>query len=330
MDRAGFATASAALSMLLLLAGPATPAAAADHVVGGTQLSLRANATATRGALSLTLHDPAIPVPAVGSADDPSATGVTLTVFARGTGTQGTLVTRALPGHWVARTAVSGAVAYRFRDAAASYANANLLGVTLRTGRGVTLDARTPGIALGGDVRAVAVRVAWGATRVCTVFDVAAVKREKLGSFVARAAAAPALADCDDASLAAAAQPTCDAGSCPGFCTGPGLECGLVPDPVTPSCACIPVEPCPDGCPEGWICAYPENGGFCTPPFCDGTSPTCSDGSCEPGTECSPSPVGLCFCLTPCSGGDPYPTCGGTCPDPLTHCIANGDRCSCV
>lgn len=313
-------------ALVLLLAGSGSPTVAADHVVSGTQLSLHTNGAGTRGSLSLTLRDPAIPIPAVASADDPSASGVTLTVFARG-GMQATLVTRAEPGLWSARTTGSGAVTYRFRDAAASFANADLLGVAMRSGHGVKLDARTAGIVLSGIVDAVAVRVAWGSTRVCTVFDVDSVRRTNPVTFVARAAATPSLPDCDDSSLAPPPLPTatpttCDPGICPGGCPL-GSEC-------SPGCECVPTEGCPGGCPEGWICAYPTSGGTCLPPFCDGAFPAC-DGSCsQPGTECSPSPVGLCFCLTPCSGGDPYPTCGGSCPDPLTHCIANADRCSCV
>ena len=302
---------------------------AADYPVGGTQLTLRLDAATQHGALSLVLRDASIPAPAPDGADDPSLAGMTLTVFSRGSGERSTLSARTGRDIWKVH-ATPRTVTYGYTDRATPPPSAAVSTVQLRTGAGLKLRAKSQGITLDGLALAVAVRVEWGSVRVCALFDGAAVRKDKVGLFVARSADGAALADCDDDTLfvplsslpCGGTSPLCN-GECP-----PGAECSNV-GAANPRCECVPTEGCPGGCPEGWICAYPTGPSpTCLPPFCNGNG-TCDAACSQPGTECL-SVLNLCLCMTPCSGGDPYPTCGGTCADPAFTCRAVPDSCVCA
>src|SRR5215207_9108575 len=82
-----------------VLGGPlASIAGAADYPVAGTQLVLRERNN--KGLLNLVLRDPSIPIPAAGSADDPSLDQVRVTLFARGPGVEAVFRTYELPEAW--------------------------------------------------------------------------------------------------------------------------------------------------------------------------------------------------------------------------------------
>lgn len=81
----------------MLLGGAlAASAVAADHVVGGELLLLRRDPGS--GALTIVLRGPALPVPAPGSADDPSRAGLLVTLFGRGSGARASFVAPDGPG----------------------------------------------------------------------------------------------------------------------------------------------------------------------------------------------------------------------------------------
>lgn len=183
-------------------------AAATDHVVPGKQLTLRRNNVTNKGSLTLVLSGPAIPVPAVGSPDDPSLAGLSVTVFGRTTGTRGRLYTSTGLGQFGWRLRVTP----RFVSYAYSYPQARVIGrdirkVQMRTAADLRITAPTPGFSLDPAEGAVAVRVQYGAIRLCALFDGDAVRTSQPGLFVARNAEAPALADCSDESLAGAVCP---------------------------------------------------------------------------------------------------------------------------
>lgn len=306
----------------LAIAASAGEVRSADVPLSGGQISIRRSANGS-GAVTVVLKNPAIPVPAAGSADDPSLTGMTLTLFGRTSGTTATFV--AAPGATAGTWKVGSAAArttFSYVDHEARSAAGRVESAQLRTGSGVKLKAPDAGLALNALEQAVGVRVEWGTQRVCALFDYDDVRVTKAGRFLARDADAAPMPDCSDDTMTGGPLAPCgvSAPSCGGTCPS-GQACRSVGDVTHPGCQCEPVEGgCPDGCPDGWIC---YRGDFCLAPFCGGAEGTC-DGTCaQPGTQCFQGSAGFCFCLTPCSGGDPWPTCGGSCPDPKTDCVAS-------
>ncbi len=308
------------MAPLLVLLASVGEGRSADLPLDGGQLTIQRSPKGA-GAVTVVLENAAVPVAIPGSADDPSLTGVTLTVFGRTSGTSATFVAAAASaaGTWKIRPGTKTTFSYVDRDARTA---AGRLGtVQLRTGSGVKLKAPHPGLALDGAEQAVAVRVEWGAQRVCALFDADDVRVAKVGRFMARGADAALLPDCSDETMTGA--PTAGCGitspSCGGVCPS-GHVCTSVGPADRPVCQCEEqTGGCPEGCPDGWICAY---GGPCLPPFCEGGGAAC-DGTCsQPGTECLSGGTGFCFCLTRCAGGDPWPGCGGACPDPRMTCVA--------
>ncbi len=180
-----------------VLAG--APAMAVDYPVGGTQLMLSRPQQST-GALSLVLKDPSIPVPAIDGADDPSLTGLTLTLFARYSGERPTFFARAGRDIWKLRTTPK-ATTFAFRDKTAVPGSWDVFTADLRTGAGLKIRTRGPRLTLSPPEGSIAVRIEYGSVRVCAVFDGAAVRQDKPGRFVARNADAAGLTDCDDATL---------------------------------------------------------------------------------------------------------------------------------
>src|SRR6185295_16377487 len=128
----------------------------------------------------------------------------------------------------------------------ASYRYQNSAGVGVSTLRRVTLiqgrllrvraDA---GLALTAPLGAVAIRITTGSLRSCAVFDGVAIRRDVIGRFMARDAAAPTLADCSDASLSAEVGTPCGESAwptCGGSCQGDGICAGEV---VGSACRCV-------------------------------------------------------------------------------------------
>lgn len=311
----------ASLAAVLTVTLAAAAVSAADHVVGGTQLLLRAGAG---GALTLQLRGAAVPIPAPGSADDPSTAGLAVSVFGRGSRTQASLW--AAPGTgWRVRSLPR--VTYTFANPGVAAGSLDVKSASLRQGAGLRVRARSSGLALTSPEGAVAVRVDMGATRVCALFDPPAVRRDGGGRFVARDADAAALPSCDDEVLLSA---PCEEGlSCGGTCPD-DAECA---GNVFSGCTCVsPHQPCGDTapacngeCPAGEECANtggaPYSSCGCLPVGstpCGGVYPSCGDGDCPAGTTClldtftccGGAQISSCACLT----GPPPPPCGGTCP----------------
>src|SRR4029077_13275620 len=167
-----------------------------------------------------------------------------------------------------------------------------------------------------------AVRVRTGSLRSCALFDGTSVQRDGESRFVAMDAAAPALADCSDETLALALDagcalaewPGCDA-TCPdgGVCT---------PEVIGGPCRCVyPTQPCgttaplcSGECPAGEQC-YPMDGFIPGPvdscacgqigePPCGASGQSCDSGGCPDGLVCGTVPkVGIydsyCNCMNP-------------------------------
>lgn len=341
---------AAAMSLVLVCGALVAAASAADHVVGGKQLTLRRQGSG--GALSLVLRDPSIPIPAPGSADDPSLAGMTVTLFGRASEEQASLA--AAPGlgrpGWKVRA--TPRVTYTYTNPTAAVGSGSLASVTLRAGTGLTVRAKSPGLALAVPAGAVAVRIDMGATRVCALFDGDAVRRDQVGSFVARNADASGLTDCDDATLIAL---SCeDSQSCGGTCPGDAV-CAAQPSGEG-GCSCVsPHQPCGDTspacngeCPVGEECS--NLGGVlhtscaCMPAgstACGGVYPSCGDGDCPPGRSCgidyfelqpgSGAYTEWCACRigppSPCPGGCPegWICFQGSCLPPF--CDGDGQSC---
>lgn len=128
------------------------------------------------------------------------------------------------------------------------------------------------------------------------------------------------------------AYPTCGNGDCPAGtqCYATTFTCCGGIDINSCSCLSEPPPPPCGGCPTGWTCVGPPvfTTPFCLPPLCDGGPGVCG-GSCPAGTTCT-SFGSACLCLETCSGGSPYPACGGTCATPGTTCQATAATGSCT
>lgn len=183
-------------------------AAAADHVLPGKQLTLRRSEVTNKGSLALVLSGPSIPIPAIDGPDDPSLTGLKVTLFGRTTGERGRLYTTTGRGQFAWRTRVTPrSVSYAYGNPQARAITADIRKVQMRTAADLRITGPSPGFSLDPAESAVAVRVQYGAIRLCALFDGDAVRTSRPGLFVARNAEAPALADCSDESLAGAVCP---------------------------------------------------------------------------------------------------------------------------
>ncbi|MBM4242941.1 MAG: hypothetical protein FJ148_03895 [Deltaproteobacteria bacterium] len=393
------------LLLPLLVALEAGAASAADHVTSGAQLRLRR--TPAGGTMILALRD-VNAIPAPGGADDPSLTGMVITLFGRTS--QQTSTFSASPGQgrpgWLVRSAPR--VSYAYVNPSARPGGGALATAVLRGASGLRVRARTAGLALAEPEGAVAVRVEWGNERVCTIFENDAIRRDDVDFFLGVNAAAPQIADCDDLTLGGGtcgtSTPTCG-GTCPGdavcggnptfgcTCVSPsqpcgdtapvcngecpsGEECSRTGGGPYPACGCLPIasqpcgeqfdacgagdcpagtscysfrfsvvdycacasepppSPCGRECPERWTCVGPVPGfpAMCVPPFCGGEAPACAVDSCGggvPNVSCTALGSSTCICVEHCSGGEPFPTCGGTCNGANSICVAVDGKCLC-
>lgn len=193
------------LAMTMALLASVGRVSAADFPVAGKLLTLRNN-DARSGALTLELRDPAIPVPAVDGPDDPSLVGLSITVFggAEGDVVQNGALPGRVPGGWRTPRVSPKSVVFNYHATAA--AGDGVRTVLLRTGPVLKLRIASSPLNLVPPEGAVAVRLTWGSVRVCALFDGAAVRFNENHRFVARDADAPAIADCDDATLLGALQ----------------------------------------------------------------------------------------------------------------------------
>lgn len=259
-------------------------ATAADQVAGTARFALY-RAT---GKLVLSVRDPDIAVPAVGSADDPTIAGALLEVFATTDDVATTLPTgpawRAIDGF---RTR------YLFRNRIAPERS---LVRAAKLVDGVAIKIVALGVVFpDGPLGSVALRLTMQGTRICAVFAPEQVQRDDAVRFVGRATGDAGLTGCDDSALAVA---SCGGGApvCGGNCLGGGA---CVADLGGGSCLCVqPSSPCGE------------------------TAPVCN-GACSEGEECV-TIAGVstlapeCVCIpegaTPC-GTPGAPVCGGACPE---------------
>jgi hypothetical protein len=291
-----------------------TSVAALDQPISGRVLKIKRTASGDTRMVFLS-RDASFLFPPIGGADDPatgSPGGITVDVF---TQSEPPASWSAPPGvgnpGW---TAVDGAVdRYLYRGTGVPFRK-----VLLREGRVLQVRREGLGLDLDGPLGAVAIRVTTGTLRSCAVFGAGTVLRDDPGSFSARNAPAPPIADCSDASLTGALGPSCVAAGDWPTCGGPCPEDGVCAPRLDGTC----------------ICAFPTQG-------CGATAPVCN-GECGAGEECVaiedglPGAGGLCTCtpvgVTPC-GAAGAPSCGGAC-DAGDACVSvtntHGTFCTCA
>src|SRR5262245_52200270 len=127
--------------VIVLIAGFA--ARAIDQPLPGTRLRLARSAN--RENLALVLNDPAIAVPAAGSADDPAQyAGLGLTLFGHGSPEDMATWSVAAGAGWKTR---SGArTVYRYRNPDAPAGPTTIRAIVLRQGRGIKIAAKATGL----------------------------------------------------------------------------------------------------------------------------------------------------------------------------------------
>ncbi|MCW5893718.1 MAG: hypothetical protein KIT14_24655 [bacterium] len=197
---------------LVLIATAALPilAAAADAPVAAKKLLLK-RAGSGREKLVFLVKGAGLPFPAVGSADDPASGtpgGMTVELFSQTEG--GPHALSVPPGigkpGWKVTDAATDS--YRYANGAAPAGPSPVKVAVLKQGKLLKITAAATGLALAGPQGRVAVRVTTGTLRSCAVFAAGAIRRDVAGSFTAVNAAAPAIADCSDASLGGGATST--------------------------------------------------------------------------------------------------------------------------
>src|SRR5262245_6661654 len=184
------------LSSALVVLALATGVVQADQPVADKLLRLQKSLTGET--LKLALKDPTVPVPMIGGPDDPSIVGFTLTLV-RSSAPE--IVTLSVPpglGNpgWSVRSGSSAS--YTYRNGGAPAGPSPIKMIRLRQGKGLKILARTAGLQLTAPQGSVGVRIEMGSTRTCALFADAAVRKDELGRFLARDAAAPGLGECSD------------------------------------------------------------------------------------------------------------------------------------
>ena len=322
----------AALASLVLVSG----ALAADQPISGKALRLKA---ASGGALlSFASRDPAMPFPAFGSVDDPSAgsSGIVVEVFSAGESAD-TLAAGPGVGNPGWKLGAGPVPSYRYRNHVGSGVSP-LKTVVLKQTRTLKVHGFA-GMTLAGSLGEVVIRVTNGTQRSCAYFASGSVRRDQAGVFLARGAPAPAWPDCSEETILGALGFDCATGIspiCGGSCPGTGL---CVPDPLGGPCHCaFPTQSCGTTapacngeCPTGEQCYEIDdflpgsvNACLCAPvgdPPCGTTGTTCG-GACPAGLECNLIPGSGIF-ESACACTEPSPGCGpglGSCP-PDTQCL---------
>ena len=309
------------------------PAQVTHHPIAAKLLRVKATPSGVEAVFVST--DPAWPFPAIGSADDPRlvTSDILFEVYSAAQG----VVRITVPNfpdnpNWKVKT--KGLDSYDYRSPVPrlfEIEHAKLV-------EGRRLRIRTLlYFPIGARLGKVAVRVRTGSLWSCALFDEASIRRDD-GRFRAMNAPAPALADCEEATLWAAISPGCSTASgpsCDATCPDGGI---CAPDDGSASCRCVhPTQPCGatdpicgGECGRGEQC-YPIddsipgsiNACACAPvgaPPCGASGQSCDAGGCPEGLECDfvpparPQLDGSCGCI------DPTATCGpgfGTCPGDL-------------
>jgi hypothetical protein len=328
----------AATLILFAAAMPGSASAQVDRPISGRVLKLKRTGDAT--SFVFVSKDSALPFPAIGSTDDPTAGtpgGITVELF---TATQGRPSAYAPAGYgdpgWTS-VVRPGADAYRYRFKAWHSFVQIMRRVKFVESKELRIEA-TMYFSLSGPLGRAAVRVRTGSLRSCALFDEASARRDDDDQFIAMNAATPALADCSDEALAVALDaecafaqwPACNA-TCPdgGVCT---------PEVINGPCRCVyPTQPCGTTaplcngeCPAGEQCYSmdgaipgPTDGCACAPidqPPCGASGQSCSVGACPDGLVCGSLPGGGFIYEDYCGCVDPAAICGpgfGACPPDL-------------
>ena len=102
-------------------------------------------------------------------------------------------------------------ISYAYGDPQANSDPLQVRSVRMRTRAPLRITAPAAGLPLDAAESAVAVRVEYGATRICALFDPESVKRSGPGIFVARVGDANLLPNCNDETLSG----ECPTGTCP-------------------------------------------------------------------------------------------------------------------
>lgn len=280
----------------------------ADHPVAARKLLIVSKAGKEK--LVLTIKDPGIGFPTIGSGDDPGSVGMTVQLFA-GSGAFGSLVLPATG--WSSKPG-----SYRFdnKDAPAGISPVRKLKIT--EGRLLKIVSRAAGVQPSATLGSMALRITAGSVRNCALFDASTVVKQDPARFVAKLADAGALADCSDDEVGLPCTADATTFTCIGGCGGAGV-CALT-DPLSLACSCVdPGDPCGGTspvcngtCPAGEFCAT-FGGGVSIgcgciedgQPVCGGIPGVCG-GACPSGLACA-TVFGL-----PVFGGGPFCTCGGT------------------
>ncbi len=235
----------------------ATSALGADTGIAGQKLVLKVRGTKQK--LVFASKDPSAPFPPIGSADDPSAAGVTIDVITPGA--TGALPVPAGVGNpgWVVKDATVDSYTYRNGSSVRS--------LGLRQGRTLKLTARSVPIPMTAPLGSVGIRLTMGGTRICALFDGASVVADAAGSFTARASSAPA--DCSNTTLGH-----------PAVC-GDGVieeneECEATSDAACPG-QCAADCTCPPVCGDGQRDPDEECDGTDFPPFGSGAPAACAN-----------------------------------------------------
>jgi hypothetical protein len=187
-------TGGLAVSIMLALV-QTTRAHGADQSIDAKLILTQTQKTETLVFLS---RDADALFPAVGSADDPTAVGMTIELFTD----QGRQhVSFAVPAAgW---TASSGPVPrYRFRNRAAPEGPSRMRLVLQKQGRVLEVTGKAVGLLLLVDLRGpAAIRLTSGTLRNCARFEGRAIRKNAPGKFIGKTTPASSVVDCSDASL---------------------------------------------------------------------------------------------------------------------------------
>jgi len=284
---------SCAVLVILMLASGA--AWALDRAVVGQKILIK-RASSGKEKLVVFLKDPALLFPAIGGADDPSASGMLIELLpGNGDPTAAFIMPPGLgrPG-WTPKDRNTDSYKFVNRDAPDGISEVRV--ASLREGRLLKIVATRTGLALASRALSVGVRVTTGALRNCALFTTPTIQRDEAGLFKARKAPPPV--DCQTATLLGqAGPPVCGDGiiTGPEECDGPGTCAvggdGCAAPGAVSECTCCP-GPCPVECGDGIINGSEE---------CDGPN------------SCPGQPVGLDQCVL-AGAPNECTCCSDTCP----------------
>lgn len=276
---------------LLLLAG-ASASSATDKPINAVKLMLSRSGSGTEK-LTFASKDATYLFSGVGSSDDPSISGATITLVSplESPVTLTIPAGVANPGWRVTNRPTLDT--YKYTNGPAPAAPSVVRSAKLNEKKSIKIVARETGLALTAAQGSVGIRITTGTLRSCALFDAATIIVDQPNRFVARGAIATSLANCSDAALGAPPViPVCGNGvregneDCDGtdlpLGTPPGIQCtGTCTFCGTGECrfpGAIDI-PCCQG--FGSCIILDANGGVCS-----GAPSTCGDGIVQGAEQC--------------------------------------------